>query len=88
MVLQDKNLFAQQLSNLLLSETSIGRQLENHGRIKKVLKKTSQNNLKVFLFLLKPLQFSKCLSINALIHHPLFNKVIFLNEWSVGIVQR
>ena len=55
MVLQDKNLFAQKLSNLLLSETSIGRQLENHGRIKKVLKKASQNNPKVYLFLLKPL---------------------------------
>ena len=55
MVLRDKNLFAQKLSNLLLSETSIGGQLENHGRIKKILKKTSQNFLKVSLFLLKPL---------------------------------
>ena len=64
MVLRDKNLFTQKLHNLLLSETSLGGQLENHGRIKKVLKKTSQNNLKLSLFLLKPLYFSKYLSID------------------------
>ena len=53
--LRDKNLFAQKLSYLLLSETSIIGQLENHGRIKKVLIETSQNFLNVSLFLLKPL---------------------------------
>ena len=57
-ILRDKCLFAQKLSNLLLSKTSIGGQLENHRRIKKVLKETSQNNpkeIKTTLFLLKPL---------------------------------
>ena len=54
MVLRDKILFAQKLSNLLLSETSVGWQLENRGRIKKVLKKASQNNLEISFFLLKP----------------------------------
>ena len=33
MSLRDKYLFTQKLRNLLLSETSIGAQLENHGRI-------------------------------------------------------
>ena len=51
--LRDKNLFALKLSKLLLSETSIGRQLENHVRIEKVFEKTSQNDLKVSLFLSK-----------------------------------
>ena len=35
MDLRDKDLLARKLSNLLLSETAIGGQLENHGRIKK-----------------------------------------------------
>ena len=52
-VLRDKNLFALKLSKLLLSETFIGRQLENHVRIEKVFEKTSQNDLKVSLFLSK-----------------------------------
>ena len=39
MALRDKNLFTEKLNNLLLSETFIGGQLENHGRIKKVWKK-------------------------------------------------
>ena len=37
MVLRDKNLCTQKLSNLLLNETAMGGQLESHGRIKKVL---------------------------------------------------
>ena len=45
----------QKLSNLLLSETSIGEQFDNKGRIKKILKIASQNNLKVSFLLLKPL---------------------------------
>ena len=65
MALRDKNTFTQKLRNLLLSETSIGGQLENRGRIKKVFKKTNEDNLKVSLFLLKPLYFSKYLSINV-----------------------
>ena len=53
-----QNLLTQKLHNLcsktlLLSKTSIGGQIENHGRIKKILKKTGQNNLKVSLFLLR-----------------------------------
>ena len=53
MALRDKKVFAQKLCNLLLSETSVGRQLEKHGRIKKVLKKDKSKQPESLLIFIK-----------------------------------
>ena len=51
--LWDKNLFTQKLRNLLLSETFIGGQLENHRRIKKSIKKDKSKQRESVLIFIK-----------------------------------